>query len=419
MNVVISGPFGRGMLSDEIVLAGLLRHLAHGKHHITVFSANPVSTTDMHASAYGESQKELLQAVKMSEPSKLLSTPEAWTAMNEAQLMILASAGVFSQSDKSKSGAYAWLAPLEHAQRVGVKTAVIGIGALQIADRLERVRMQRLLHNCVDSISVRDSDSKQAVMTYGLSANRISNNGDPALALTRPFSTESKERRVGVILSGSVPSRSGFSTEPITPGYELTRIVQNFFEKLISLEPQLKVLVFHDNTSSGEQLADIVESVQQKSLSSNATTKGNVDEDFLVFQESSLPINETQATLETCGAIFSFSLHGLLLGATSGVPVAGLASESGASALLNSLGLGQYSVASPQGKESEPEALGVIAATAVYELLGRQAELQKLVRERVRVLTRKEAQNARMLELLVPRRQRPRAGMAESTDLDE
>lgn len=174
MNVVIAGPFGHGTLSDEAVLAGLLRHLAARKHTAVVLSADPARTEEVHG----------VSAVQAAAPGSLLSAKQFWNALSKAHLLVLASGGVVSADGKAP--ARSWLAVLEHAQVAGLQTAVVGVGALEIDDLKERARVRRLLHFFAGGLSTRDEDSKQALMSYGLGACNISASGDPALALAGP-----------------------------------------------------------------------------------------------------------------------------------------------------------------------------------------------------------------------------------------
>src|SRR6185295_4785988 len=163
MNIIISGPFGLGSLSDEIVLAGLLSHLK--KHSVTILTGNSEETEALNPG--------IASVVQLPDPSAILSNREALDSLSQAHLLILASAGCVGASGKPP--ARVWFSQLEHARSMEIKTAAVGLGALPIDDPRERVRLQRLLHNCTDCISVRDEESKLAAIDYGMSPIRISN----------------------------------------------------------------------------------------------------------------------------------------------------------------------------------------------------------------------------------------------------
>jgi len=369
MNVVISGPFGRGSLADEAVLAGLLKHLKHAKNVVNVLSANPDATREMHG----------VEAIKAGEPGAFLSNKGVWAALEKAHLFVLAGAGVINA--KGTMPARVWLGQLEHAQTAGVKTAVIGIGAQKIDEARDRARVQRLLHHCAEGISARDASSKAAFITYGMNANRVSANGDPTLALLATGDVAQPgagELRIGIVLAASVPTRTEFGFENLEPNDVDAKFTQGLVAELLK-NGAAQIRVFHDDTDEAGEFADSLEAV---------------DESKVELIAAEIPIADIQKELAQCHAVFSFSLQGLMLAATSGAPAAGLVDETGAAEFLNAAGLSEGIVATRDA-----------AATAnVVLALARNAELREKLKGKMSALKKKEAQNARMMELLVPRR---------------
>lgn len=372
MNVVIAGPFGHGTLADEAVLAGLLRHLARGKHQATVMSQDPGRTEEVHG----------VPAVQASAPESFLSNRELWTALGKAHLLVLASGGVISA--EGHPPARAWLALLEHAQTAGLQTAAVGLGAREIRDPKERARVQRLLHNCTGAISTRDAGSKQILMSYGLGASSMSASGDPALALAGPADAHPEPRRFGVVLADGIPSRLGFGVEPRAPAPALLAAAQALLQELLS-DSASAVTLFHDDTAPARE-------------ASRTLAAGARAERVRTQAADGSPV-EIQARMAECSALFSLSLHGLILAAGAGVPVAGCAAEPGAAAFLAALGLSQFALPEHEGVFS-----AAAAAAALHELAARTAELRAAGLAKVAALRRKETQNARLMECLVPRR---------------
>ena len=371
MNVVITGPFGYDSLADELVLAGLLRHLRRAKHDVTVFSADPELTAAIHGTE--------LHTILMPDPTQILSNAHAWDALGRANLAILAGGGVINAT--GKPAARVWLSQLEHAQRVGVKTAVIGAGAVKVEEPRERARLQRLLHNCIDSVAVRDEASKSALMSYGLNANRISNNGDPILSLANePFVDAVEKHQVGLLVPCKLPSREGFGPENTELSDKFAASVAGLVKGILAISNEIKIHLFYEH----EEFEDKIQ------LSDDELKR-------IELSQTDIPIAELQSQVAKCGCVLSLGHHGVLLGAAAGAPVAGFEVETSTSRLLQSLGLDQYVA-------TDFEA----AINVVREMLDNQIELRAQVRTRVRALARKEAQNARLIELLVPRRQRPR-----------
>ena len=374
MKVVILGPFGAGSLADEAVLAGLLRHLAAGKHSITLLSADPARSHAIHG----------LKGLALPGPQHLLSTPLAYEALAQAHLLVVAGAGILNE--KGKMPARAWLGALEHARRLKVKTAVVGAAAEPIADARERVRLQRLLHNFTDALSARDDESKQALMGYGLSSTRVSNNGDLILALAAAPAAAPARNRFGIVFSANLPSRREFGHGPAAPD---PRALESMRALCAALPDAAggELRIFHDDTpAAGNSLAALLDAVPGK----RAT-----------LQPANCPLKVILQQMAGCEAIFSFSRHGAILAACAGTPAAAPAAETGATQCLAAFGLSDYAVPARDGAFD-----GAEAAAALRRIAEKDAELRSAVQQKISALARKETQNARMLELLVPKRDR-------------
>lgn len=364
MNIIISGPFGQGSLSDEIVLAGMLSHLK--KHSVTVFTTNTEESAVLNPG---------INAVELSDPNAILSNREALDVLSHAHLLILTGAGCISESGKPP--ARLWFSQLEHAKSMDVHTAAVGVGALPLSDPRERVRLQRLLHNCTDCLSVRDEESKLAVVAYGMSHTRVSNNGSPGLALNAEITSAKEDGRIGFVLSLRVPSRKDFSYNDSVNGADAAAAAKLIGELLS--DSKTKLTIFHDDSDEAEESAH-----------SLASAGG----DRVAFQPADRPVAELRDVLATCDGVFSMSLQGLVLSASVGVPAVGLSAEPGAQYLQAALGLPDFVVEMDH------------AAEKIRELLTRSAAVRETIKQRMHALRRKEAQNGRMLELLVPRRER-------------
>ncbi|HEY3324480.1 MAG TPA: polysaccharide pyruvyl transferase family protein [Planctomycetota bacterium] len=393
MNVVISGPFGYGSLADEAVLAGLLKHLPSPKHSVTVLSADSQRTEQLHA----------VSAVEAGAPTAFLSNRSAWTAIQKAHLFVIASAGPVNELGKYP--ARLWLAHLEPVQIAEPKTAVIGIGATPIPIAQDRARVQRLLHHNAEAVSTRDESSKRALMACGLAANRVSVTGDPTLALTcatasgsgtaaLPSSAVPAGNTLAVILAQSVPSRTSFDFQPAAPSPELQAYTTALIKGLLQ-HGDAKLLIVHDDTDPSRKQAEELRAFDFDRIELLAP-----DEAFADFLQE----------LAQCRAAFSFSRHGILLSGVCGVPAVALSEEPGAPELLSALGLQDFAV-----DLTNPE-----AAIAVVARLAADTSLRTTLAARVAGLRKREAQNGRILELLVPRRvARERGIPSEDDESDE
>jgi polysaccharide pyruvyl transferase WcaK-like protein len=311
----------------------------------------------------------------LPDPSAILSNREALDSLSQAHLLILASAGCVGASGKPP--ARVWFSQLEHARSMEIKTAAVGLGALPIDDPRERVRLQRLLHNCTDCISVRDEESKLAAIDYGMSPIRISNNGSPGLALSSEFTVTRDENRIGFVLSPRMPSRNDFSYNSSVNGAH-GHSAKVLIEELLA-DSKLKMTLFHDDTEEAEESAHELVSAYS---------------DRVKLQAADRPVDELRGIVATCDVVFSMSLQGLVLCASAGVPAVGVNTEPGAQYLLTALGLPDCAVVMEE------------AAGKMRELRSRSGPARDTIKQRMFALRRKEAQNGRMLELLVPRRDR-------------
>ncbi|HLX64906.1 MAG TPA: polysaccharide pyruvyl transferase family protein [Planctomycetota bacterium] len=404
MNIVLSGPIGLGSLSDEIVLAGVLKPLLAAKHHVTVLSADAAATAEMHAG---------IEAVHLPTPTSVLSTPAVWKALDSAHFFGLCGAGMIS--DKGKTPARAWLGQLESARQMKVTTAVIGAGAIEIENRIEQVRVQRLLHHFADGVSVRDDASKAALVECGLNANRVSSIGDPTLALfdqnafvvppdvarvpgapeTRPTSTPFRLKaglrtRVAFFFTDGIPMRQTFGPEPTHAPAPLASGL-NAVLKALSAE-KIDALVFHDASRQNVKLAESIADGAE-----NAT---------LLTTET--PITKLRAEMASCSAALTDTLHGLLFAAVHGVPAVYLAAQTERPALIEKLGLNAFVIEATAGAFESERALEL-----VRNALANSDALRAAMTVSLSALARKEAQNARMVERLVPKRDRHAKGTAE------
>jgi polysaccharide pyruvyl transferase WcaK-like protein len=376
MNVVVSGPFGQGSLADEALLAGLLVHLIAAKHKVTVLTPEPQAVLEIY---------DDVEALKLPAPGTMLSTPKIWDTLSKSQLLVIISAGVIS--DKGEVPARVWLGQAEHGRRAGAKTAVMSLGAVPIEDTRERVRVQRQLHNFTDYISVRDAESKRVVIDYAISATRVSHNGDFTLALLRNKIEAKPDAKVartaGVVLSNTIPTRGEFGLGSREFSPEVIQQYRAVVEKLT--KAGIRVRLFHDDIDEARAAAE--------------TICEDLPDDLIDHPDAGDDIATTRERMAGCGVVFSPSLHGLILATTCSVPVVGMAAETGASSFLTSLGLAENAL-----RGAAINADDVVAA--IQRVLGDHAKLQALVIERVAGLAKKQAQDARTLELLVPRRDR-------------
>ena len=394
MNIIISGPFGLGSLADEAILAGLISRLSHG-HEITVFTQHPDRVSAAHPDA-------ALKLVALANPSSVLSTPPAWHALAKGHAFIISSAGTISDSGNPPSRV--WLSQLEHGRTAGVKTAIVGVGARPAPDARERARIQRFLHNYADGIAVRDDSAKVVTCAYGMSPSRISNNGTPTVALAaQPVKTRPRTGRIGIVLNAHAPTHDDFGFEEMHFSGHVSKPYQALIKALLEDAAQ-SIVLFHDDTPPAHRFVRDV----QASAPDGRIEALSADTSIHVIREQ----------MAGCEVVFSTSLQGMVLATTAGTPTLGLRIETGAIEFLRAALPDGESRALPEAENGD----AFDAAFAVKRLADARAAsatLRETLQGRLKALLRKEAQNSRMIELLVPRRDRYDRRVEGSSQADD
>jgi polysaccharide pyruvyl transferase WcaK-like protein len=243
----------------------------------------------------------------------------------------------------------------------------------------ESVRVQRLLHHFSDAVSTRDDDSKRVMSAYGLSANRVSVSGDLALGIA-PVAPAPVKNRVALFISSTLPSRGEFGYTPAAGDAEgpCASAIRSLTAAL--LKDGKKLSVFHN--------------ADEESAAFARDTFNGFDPDRLTLVAPDRSFKEVLQEIAKCESTVSFTYHGVLLSALCGVPAVSFAAERGISALAKTLGLDAFVL---------PTLETSAALSALQTLLG-SAGLREALTKRVSDLRKKEAQNLRAMEALVPKR---------------
>lgn len=368
MNVLIHGPFGLGSLADEAILAGILARYATTKHGVTVLTADPENTKRLHGN---------VTAILHASPKTLLSNKAVWKAFDASHLFVLCSGGAIGYAGEVPSRY--WLGQLELVHKAELKVAVMGVSAEPIKEMRESVRVQRLLHHFADAVSTRDDESKRVLSTYGLNANRVSVSGDLALGIAQVAPSPEKNR-VALFISSTLPSRGEFGYAPVAGEAEGSCASAIGSLATALLKDGKKLSVFHNADEASAAFA--------------RNTFNGFDPDQLTLIAPDRPFNEILQEVAKCEGAVSFTYHGALLSALCGVPSVSFAAERGMAALAKTLGLEAFVV---------PTVESSAVLNTLQTLLG-AAGLRETLVKRVSDLRKKEAQNLRAMEALVPKR---------------
>lgn len=384
MNVLIHGPFGSGSLADEAMLAGLLARYAATKHEVTVLTADPEETRLLHGG---------VKAIRHESPKTLLSNKPVWAAFDTAHLFVLTGAGPINF--KGELPARFWLSQFELVQKVGIKVALVGVRAEPIPEMRESVRAQRLLHHFSDSLTVRDDDSKSVLADQGLNQNRVSVNGDPTLGLA-PVTPNPEAKRVALFVTHTLPSRTEFTYAPeaATASAEHAQRLRTLIDTL--LKDGASLSIFHD---AAAPVMDFVRDLV-----------ADIDPERITLIAPDRSFGEILIELARCETAVSCTYHGALLSAICGVPAATVTEEPCVPTLLKSLGLEAFGVSSAE--------LGN-AAALVKQMAKQRAALSTEILKRIANLRKKEAQNIRALDVIVPKREVYAKEKQRTRDIEE
>jgi len=165
--LVIAGYYGFGNAGDELILLALIRKLRteNSETIITVLSADPAET----ARSFG------VQAVDRWRPW-------CWVRpLMDADRFILGGGGLLQETTGPWNYLY-YLALLVAARICGCTTEVYAIGVDPISRKWNRFCTRFVLHHWTDSLSVRDMDSREALVASGVRSD-ISIVRDPVFDL--------------------------------------------------------------------------------------------------------------------------------------------------------------------------------------------------------------------------------------------
>jgi polysaccharide pyruvyl transferase CsaB len=269
VRLLISGYYGAGNLGDEAVLAGLLGALAATDVTPVVASLDPAATTSAHAVAAVHRYHGLPMAL--------------W----RADAVVSGGGGLLQDVTSARSLGY-YLGVLRLARALGKPVAVFGqsLGPLSPAGG---VRVRRALAGV--PLGLRDAPSLALAARLGLAARPVA---DPALLVDRPPADAGPQAAGALVL---IP-RSGYPA--------IGAVLEELGRRHLAAGGRVRVALVHPahDGAEGRRLLGALGAAESVTA---ATVGGLV------------------AALAGSHAVVSGRLHGLVLGAVAGAPVAGLA----------------------------------------------------------------------------------------------
>ena len=298
----IHGFYGQGNLGDEAILKAILQEFSKFFNiKIVVFSRNPKQVIATHKvnSVCSEGKRSFLHRV--------------WE-IKTSDLFVLGGGGLLKDYGSNSSNVEKWLKLLRLAKRLKVKTALCAVGIENIRyDKSKRLIKDAL--NSADLITVRDHISRDILVDLGIT-NEVKIVADPVILLSN--NNIEKIRKVLMPLKVIICIRHWFDK-----GFYIGKpeVNENFIQ---SLSIAADFLVEHYNakiefipfriTSYDDDrvvIKQVMSYMKRKDGANVYPHTPTVDEFINIIKESSL--------------VIGMRLHSLILAASVGIPVIGLA----------------------------------------------------------------------------------------------
>jgi polysaccharide pyruvyl transferase CsaB len=167
VKILISGYYGFGNIGDEAILEALVKGFRerHSSVEITVLSATPAETAAL----------SKIKAIHRYDFLKI------WREINACAVLVSGGGTLFQDATSSRSCWY-YLAIIWLAKLRGKKVMLFAQGIGPMRQSLNRFLARRVL-NRVDLITLRDTDSFEALKQLGVNRPRIKVTADPTFIL--------------------------------------------------------------------------------------------------------------------------------------------------------------------------------------------------------------------------------------------
>lgn len=296
--VVISGAYGLENAGDDDTLRGILAALRRIDESlsVTVIAHRPKRTA-----------RQFQVTVR-----GLWNVPGWLLAMNRASLFI-SGGGSLLQDVASRRSLWFYLFAIRMAKRMGCAVELYGCGIGPIQGEKARQKTAECLNQCADVISVRDQDSLDTLIAWGVTRPRLLLGADPALYLTP---------RVG-----NRKQQIGFALRP-WPDFWIH--VPDFAQaaryawRRYNLAPVFYIFAPEDKTAVQSVLAELED----------------------------VPYGICQAGMrfERMNVMVSIRLHGLIFALRAGIPAAGVSYDPKVDAFCREAGLPLLSLENVTGE---------------------------------------------------------------------
>ena len=349
---VICGAYGHGNAGDEALLTAIAAQLRtiDPDMRITVVSKNPKHTKSAHA----------LSAIRRGQFIRLRRE------LRRSKLFI-SGGGSLIQDVTSRRSLWFYLHTISLAKKCGCKVQMYGCGIGPIIYERDRQLAARIINTCVDKITLREPDSRETLVDFGVTEPEVILASDPALTLPA-----AERSRIDRILREHDMDPEG-------------KYIGFVLRKWPGIEE--KATVF----AAGAVYAYLKYGLTPVFLSINFRTDGEASQ--LVTEHLSIPfytLDEQMSTGEVIGvlsrmtAVVSMRLHGLIFAAGQGVPLIGVAYDPKVTAFLDYVEQNNYMQFEAVNEKDLSDRIDAAVALA-----GRGEEM----RRRTELLNRQEDNN--------------------------
>ena len=200
--VVICGAYGRGNAGDDAILEAILQEMR---------SIDP----DMPVTVLSKDPKSTRLAYRVRSLSRT-SIP-AWHRAMRRSALYINGGGSLIQDVTSRRSLWFYLYNIRSAKRCGCKVQMYGCGIGPVTRENHRKLAAQVLNRYVDTITLREPDSREELAAMGVTAPEIRLTADPALTLRRAEDDQTDS----VLLRSGIPPQGRYLCFALRqwPGY--------------------------------------------------------------------------------------------------------------------------------------------------------------------------------------------------------
>ena len=305
--VVICGAYGRGNAGDDAILEAILQEMR---------SIDP----DMPVTVLSKNPRETRLSYRVRSVSRM-NVPGWLGAMRRAKLYINGG-GSLIQDVTSRRSLWFYLLNIRAAKRAGCAVQMYGCGIGPVTRGNHRQLSAKVLNRYVDVITLREPDSREELMSMGVTEPEILLTADPALTL-RPAGNDVVD---SVLLRAGIPPRGRYLCFAL-------RQWSGFAERA-SLFGQAARYAYETYG-----LTPVFVSVEKgPDSAANRMAAQGLDGIPHYFLDNAGGAGAIIGALSRMEAVVSMRLHALIFAAGQGIPLAGVVYDPKVSAFLRYIG---------------------------------------------------------------------------------